>query len=583
MLQDRWSKRDGNRNDVIKPQIINLIASEFLSRELSGLAGASGFLAITAKKAGIIEEESEYHAKFDKAHKEQDISALSKLFEHMPVGDLLGIAGWDRVTIPDEFNYQKSDINLENLDVSTLHSFVKSSDTSVALTVTNSTNSHTMSSGSLDSSKPLAIHSVGKVFTGALMIRMLQEGIISESSLDKPPEFDAAVTEKLPHAVRERLKECTLKDIMMHQSGIGDYLDNYMKALQKEISSSKKEGRSPIFPKIETPADFLQFAEEKIYPLDMVNPISGVKEHYSNIGILLVGMAIQHAYNNQPEVIEPLSYDEILNKFIIGPADVKSFTIHNPGDGVTNADDPVSPFVAGSPAGGYWMTVDDLGKFGAWLVNQADNERFLQLLREHGQEFYDAKRNTIRHSGNIPSASAQLICYLNTGTTVAVLSDKPGQAPNFIPVFEDHCWNDDKDITLTEQKDKSVTSSTLGGSLDQDLLQSPAQPRVIFSVNRAFQPIKSTIDSSTGLNEQIKNDQIIDKLNILIRSEELANIKDDLIQIKGYLAEASNDVKLSDIVDKLDEAGKLKFPEEVRASIKDIAEESLVSKRKFTQ
>ena len=74
----------------------------------------------------------------------------------------------------------------------------------------------------------------------------------------------------------------------------------------------------------------------------------------------------------------------------------------------------------GDPSGGYWLTVSDLAKFGNWLVVEAKNTQFKKLLENYGAEFYDRNRNIIAHSGSIPSASAYLICYLDTETTVAI-------------------------------------------------------------------------------------------------------------------------------------------------------------------
>lgn len=129
---------------------------------------------------------------------------------------------------------------------------------------------------------------------------------------------------------------------------------------------------------------------------------------------------------------------------------------------------------------------------------------------------------------------------------------------------------------------RPIQSPSLEEEIDlvQSVLSHAQQSPPILITKKA----RSTDSNFTSdINAQIKNNQIIDKLDILIRSEKGEKIKDDLIQIKGYLAEASTEVKLSEIVDKLDEAGKLKFPEDVRSSIKDIAEESLASKRKFSQ
>lgn len=440
--KNKWLDRDAERNSKGKNVIIHRIINIFLDREISTLAGASNFLAETALKQGLIDEKSLYYRTFDSAHMTKDKEKLAKLFSHLSYGDLLGICRMDRIPLPKEYTYQSHDINADDVNRDTLTEYLENSGTKIAISVANSKQLVTASPSSVDPSKPFPIHSVGKIFTGAMVLKMIQQGIISEEALSMPPQFSEEVTEfiadKLPN-ISVILKKCTLKNLMLHQSGLGDYLTPYCQKLKEEIEAAEKEKQAPVLPTLKNPEDFLRFAEDNIFDLDSVSPISGEQQHYSNLGILLVGLAAQHAYNSQASA--QYTYDQLLQQYILTPANITSFSIHNPGNGVVNLEDPVAPYITGSPAGGYWMTVEDLCKFGQWLSSESKNEDFLRLLKAHGGEFYDKTQNVILHSG-ITSSSAMLKCYLNTGTTVAILSEEPLLAPNFTPQLEDHIYKD---------------------------------------------------------------------------------------------------------------------------------------------
>jgi hypothetical protein len=106
------------------------------------------------------------------------------------------------------------------------------------------------------------------------------------------------------------------------------------------------------------------------------------------------------------------------------------FSTHRPNNGRYDAENAVVNYIVASPAGGYWTTVEDLQKFGNWviLLCRSDPE-FLRLLETYGGEFYSHAKREIIHSGRMPSASALLISSLESGTTVAILSDQRDIAP----------------------------------------------------------------------------------------------------------------------------------------------------------
>ena len=66
-----------------------------------------------------------------------------------------------------------------------------------------------------------------------------------------------------------------------------------------------------------------------------------------------------------------------------------SFSPWKPKNGRYNLQDPVAPYLAGSPAGGYWTTAHDLAKFGQWVYKKSTSDPvFRSLIEKYGQEFY---------------------------------------------------------------------------------------------------------------------------------------------------------------------------------------------------
>jgi len=252
---------------------------------------------------------------------------------------------------------------------------------------------------------PFAIHSIGKVFTGVLVFMMIEQGVLTEEDLQRPVQLDKTVLQKLPSSVKIQLKKVTLYQLMIHQSGLGDYLPRYFQAIQS--------GHPPVIRHAE---DFLPFIEDEVYPVGV--------SRYSNAGLLLVGLAIKHAYEKKYK--HPINYDVLLNNMLIHFIGMTSFSILKPENAKYNLQDPIAPFIAGSPAGGYWVTSNDLAKFGQWLYQKMTNDpTFNYLIKKYGQEFYYAEEDTIAHGGGIPSSSAFFSVSLKTGAVLVVESSQP--------------------------------------------------------------------------------------------------------------------------------------------------------------
>ena len=308
-------------------------------------------------------------------------------------------------------HYKQIYPNVTQADISTIQQYINNKNLSVSITLS-SFNAKLITPHFKENQYqyPFAIHSIGKVFTGMLALIMIEKGILTEGDLQSPVQLDDVALRELPVAVREQLKKATLYQLMTHRSGLGDYLGKYCEA----ISS----GHIPIIRQAE---DFLPFVEDKVYPIG--------EERYSNAGLLIVGLALKHAYEEKFK--HSINYDDILKKYIINPVGITSFTPWKPINAKYNLQDPIAPFIAGSPAGGYWITSSDLAKFGQWIYRKSSTDPvFKSLIKKYGQEFYHPESNTVAHGGGIPSSNAFFSVSLKTGAVLAIESNQPPGLPD---------------------------------------------------------------------------------------------------------------------------------------------------------
>lgn len=254
---------------------------------------------------------------------------------------------------------------------------------------------------------PFSMHSISKVLTGVLALMTMP----AESFLE-PLHLDPDLVASLEKPLQEHLKRSTLLQTMNHLGGFGDYLHEYQQAL---LAGLKREPLSNTM-KLE---DFLKYAETKTYPLN--------QDHYSNLGILFVSLAIQH------QVGKP--FDQLLQELILTPANV-TISATKPENGKYNLNDPCQGLVVGSPAGGHWITAQDLLRLGNWLHDKCKSEPsrnggekesqayFLSLMEQFGTEFYIPEDKEIRHNGCSGSGSSFLSTFLESGVTISILSDQ---------------------------------------------------------------------------------------------------------------------------------------------------------------
>lgn len=258
-----------------------------------------------------------------------------------------------------------------------------------------------------------AMHSVGKIITGMLIMIFVRLKIIPLDALNKPIKIHDKFYKRLNEKVQTRLKYTTMLDIMTHKSGLGDYLTNYIHAVEKCVKNNSKM-LNPI-----EPEDFLVYSDNKLSKKG--------EENYSNFGILLCGLSLKYYYNLNKKDNDKLTFNQILDKYIIKPNKLQSFMVSYKQikNITTNRDNKNNTkYLNGSPAGGYWISANELTKLGYWIYKLCKNDKKLvALLKKYGDEFFDKKTNIISHYGSIGYSTASLEIDLDNCNIVTIMSN----------------------------------------------------------------------------------------------------------------------------------------------------------------
>jgi CubicO group peptidase (beta-lactamase class C family) len=325
--------------------------------------------------------------------------------------------------LSSSFNYGnyypcKENITINAADIKKLQEYIRDSSFSGIVSIRTPHSTYTASSSNInDYAMPFSIHSISKVFTEILFIIMIEENIIPQTALDLPLAISETAKTLLYPAIVERLEKVTVKQIMNHQGGFGDYTFNYFNTLMHNVQNNE-----PI-KYIEKLEDFLPYADNIIFPNDN-------EYRYSNLGIVLLGLSIEHLYNKAYNNEKHLSFEEIVNKYIIQPAGMKIFSSQMPYNGCFNESGLCAQYICGSPAGSHWTTAEDLHNFARWLQKKCETDSFKKLFSTY---FYDITTQEIHHCGGIGQhgvgeASARFALFLRQGISVVILSNKPQQA-----------------------------------------------------------------------------------------------------------------------------------------------------------
>lgn len=258
-----------------------------------------------------------------------------------------------------------------------------------------------------------AMHSVGKIVTGFLIHLFARLKIIPLNAFNEPLQLDENVKSKLNYKILARLKTTTMLDVMTHKSGIGDYIENYIKEVDNCIKNKLN------IPNPEEPEDFLCWGETNLKQKG--------EECYSNFGILLCGLSAKYHYNKNKCQNDHLSYNQLLEKYIVKPIKLETFMIKYKqvkNIKVNRDDNNNTKYLNGSPAGGYWISTNELMKLGNSIKNAyLSDKKLMLILKKFGEEFYDKKSNIISHYGSIAYSTAYLELDLEKNTVIAIMSN----------------------------------------------------------------------------------------------------------------------------------------------------------------
>jgi CubicO group peptidase (beta-lactamase class C family) len=265
--------------------------------------------------------------------------------------------------------------------------------------------------------------SMNKMFTAVSILQLVQEGELSlEDSLAEYVGEDW-----LPAEVTRPIQ---IRHLLTHTSGLGSYFNDVF------MQSSRL-----LFRELDDYKPLVAGETREFEP--------GTAWRYSNTGMFLLGVVI--------EKVTGESYFDYVRQHVYGPAgmeDSDSFDMDRPienlaigysredrGDGLDWTNNLYMHVVRGGPAGGGFSTVHDLHAFDRALRSHVllDVEHTAMLWEPHpelGSPEYgfgfglsgEPGDRIVGHGGGFPGISAKLDMYLDSGYTVAVLSNYDGAA-----------------------------------------------------------------------------------------------------------------------------------------------------------
>lgn len=255
------------------------------------------------------------------------------------------------------------------------------------------------------------IGSINKQFTSVVILRLAQEGKL---------KLDDTVGKYLKGFPREIADRVTIRQLLQHKSGMGDYLRD------PRFNENPKRFR--------TVSDYLKLVRSA--PL-LFEP--GTGQRYSNSGFVVLGGII--------EAVTGRSYYDVVQDFVYNPAGMKSsgsFEIGSKGEnmaiGYTSRHQeesgsasatpaPLRPntemFAAkGSPAGGGYATAEDLKRYLDTLLDYKllDRRHTNLLLNEFSSEGESA-RGTWIFAGGAEGVNAVVAVNLQTRDAVIILAN----------------------------------------------------------------------------------------------------------------------------------------------------------------
>lgn len=405
-------------------------------------------------------------------------------------------------------------------DIQDLREYMREKNIVADVAITNHGQTFSVGHEALGDDPVLAIHSVAKVFTGILLMKYLHEGInngtdaeepvIKETDLDKPIDLDPSVLAQLSPEVQGHLKGVTLRQVMLHQSGLGDYFDNE-KGLSAAIAKQLDQQLPP--PHITSSLELLKYGDNNLETIG--------QRRYSNFGMLLLGFAIEKKYQDAQRArneVPLLTIDQLMKRFALEEVKMNVFENKKPTDGQYNATEQrnsqrelltdkspqyIEEYVSArfaSTAGGYWTTNADLQKFAQWIQAKCANEpNFKRLIEMHGAEFYSTEKQAVEHSG-LHADTAHFYTSLRNGTTITILSPQGNSAATELTdmLMKQTTWYK---MQLSSQHNVSSQPASSSSSQEPARILSPAYDR---AVSAAQASSSSSQPTPTVRKEQIK-------------------------------------------------------------------------------
>ena len=263
--------------------------------------------------------------------KKENEDKFYEFFKHLELSTL-NVAGWGNGLVPLPEPKRAVDVTVENSEM--LKKYLNERNIHAAAVLgslqKDEKNLVSCCSDNYSTSDVFSTHSVTKIFTGILVISLIEQCIVEEKDIHSKIQFDESVIKQLRdhRNLQDRLetgKGVTLYDAMTHMSGlgvadggpIGDYYSNYLEAIEKA-----RESKSDT-PKIVKVEDFLKYIPDEFSPKG--------KYRYSNSGIILASLGFQHLYNKHriehPEKkLEPLDFNGLIDKYVKVPATMACFS-----------------------------------------------------------------------------------------------------------------------------------------------------------------------------------------------------------------------------------------------------------------